>query len=226
MVLGNRGRGFSAWLFGPLAGLLVRLKVSPDVVTVTGTVLTTAAALWLFPTGHLIIGPLVLGVLVLTDSIDGIMARMIHGDSPRPYGEFLDSTLDRISDAAIFTGLALYFVLQTDGATQVAGVSAAVACLAAGALVSYARAKAQALAVVAKVGIAERADRLIASLAAPLLVGLGLPVLVLVAVLALLAVASLITVGQRIAVVRRALHPAGRPDPAGHPGGPPGGTDS
>lgn len=205
MVLGNRGRGFSSTLFGPLAQLLVRWRVSPDVVTFAGTVAVIVASLTLLPTAHLVAGALVLGVLVLTDSIDGIMAREVHGDQPRPYGEFLDSTLDRFSDAAIFAGLTLYFVLHTDGATRTWGVSAAVACLAAGGLVSYARAKAQALGVVAKVGIAERADRLIVALVATLLVGLGLSDQVLVGALVLLALASLVTVGQRMVVVRRAL---------------------
>jgi CDP-diacylglycerol--glycerol-3-phosphate 3-phosphatidyltransferase len=205
MVLGNRGRGFSSALFGPLARALVRLGVSPDVVTFAGTAAVLAASLTLFPTAHLAVGALVVGVFVLTDSIDGIMARMVHGDTPRPYGEFLDSTLDRFSDGAIFTGLTLYFVAHTDGATRTWGVATAVACLALGGLVSYARAKAQALGVVAKVGIAERADRLIAALVATLLVGLGLPVIVLVVVLGLLGLASLYTVGQRMVVVRRAL---------------------
>lgn len=209
MVLGNRGRGFSSWLFGPFARLLVRWRVSPDVVTFAGTVAVIAASLWLFPTAHLVAGALVVGVFVLTDSIDGIMARLVHGEAPRPYGEFLDSTLDRFSDSAIFAGLTMYFVLHTEGTLRTWGVATAVACLALGGLVSYARAKAQALGVVAKVGIAERADRLIAALVATLLVGLGLPIAVLVAVLGLLALASLWTVGQRMAVVRRALVEAG-----------------
>lgn len=205
MVLGNHGRGFSSALFSPLARLLVRLKISPDVVTFAGTIAVIVASLTLLPAAHLVVGTVVLGVLVLTDSIDGIMARMVHGEQPRPYGEFLDSTLDRFSDGAIFAGLALYFVNQTSGATQTWGVATAVACLALGGLVSYARAKAQALGVVAKVGIAERADRLILALVATLLVGLGLPVQVLIGALALLAAASLYTVGQRMALVRRVL---------------------
>jgi CDP-diacylglycerol--glycerol-3-phosphate 3-phosphatidyltransferase len=164
-----------------------------------------AVALALLPTGHLVVGALALGVLVLTDSIDGIMARAVHGETPRPYGEFLDSTLDRFSDGAIFAGLTIFFVLEADDGVRVPGAAAALACLVLGGLVSYARAKAQALGVVAKVGIAERADRLIAALVATLLVGLGLPDVVLVVVLALLAVASLVTVGQRVQVVRREL---------------------
>ena len=134
MVLGNRGRGFSSALFGPLARLLVRLDVSPDVVTFAGTLAVIVASLTLLPTAHLIAGALVLGVFVLTDSIDGIMARIVHGEEPRPYGEFLDSTLDRFSDGAIFAGLTLYFVVHTTGSTQTWGVAAAVACLALGGL--------------------------------------------------------------------------------------------
>jgi CDP-diacylglycerol--glycerol-3-phosphate 3-phosphatidyltransferase len=205
MVLGNRGRGFSGWLFGPPARALVRARVSPDAVTFAGTAAVVLASLTLFPTAHLTVGALVVGLFVLTDSIDGIMARELHGDTPRPYGEFLDSTLDRVSDGAIFVGLTLYFVVHADGGVRTWGVATAVGCLVMGGLVSYARAKAQALGVVAKVGIAERADRLILALVATLLVGLGLSPLVLVWALAVLTLASLVTVVQRVAVVRRAL---------------------
>lgn len=205
MVLGNRGRGFSSWLFGPLARALVRARVSPDVVTFAGTAAVVLVSLTLFPTAQLTVGALVVGLFVLTDSIDGLMARELHGDTPRPYGEFLDSTLDRVSDGAIFTGLTLYFVIHTDDALRTWGVATAVACLVLGGLVSYARAKAQALGVVAKVGIAERADRLILALVATLLVGLGLSPLVLVGALTVLALASLVTVVQRVVVVRRTL---------------------
>lgn len=205
MVLGNRGRGFSTWLFGPLARRLVAWGVSPDAVTVAGTVAVVASALALLPRGHLVIGPLVVTVFVLSDSVDGLMARQLHGDRPRPYGEFLDSTLDRFSDTAIFAGLVMWFLGHTEGVVRSGGVAAAVACLGLGGLVSYARAKAQALGVVAKAGIAERADRLIVALVATFAVGLGAPPAVLLGALALLAAASLITVVQRMLIVRGAL---------------------
>lgn len=207
MVLGNRGRGLQGRIFHPLAAVLVRWHVPADAVTFVGTVVTAAAALALFPTAHLAAGALVVGLFVALDSVDGIMARMVQPERPRPYGEFLDSTLDRFADGAIFAGLALYFVSHTAGAIRLWGVAGAVGCVALGGLVSYARAKAQALGVVAKVGIAERADRIIAALVATLAVGLGAPVVVMVVMLALLCVASLITVAQRIAVVRRSLAP-------------------
>lgn len=199
MVLGNRGRGFTSALFGPLARRLVAWGVSPDAVTVAGTVALMAVALTLLPTGHLAIGAGAIGVLTLADSIDGQMAR--HLGRTTAFGEFLDSTLDRFADAAIFAGLVLYFVSLGDDPWRMAGIVGALACLALGGLVSYARAKAEGLGMVAKVGIAERADRLIVSLVATLAVGLGAPTAVLALALGLLALASLFTVGQRIRAV-------------------------
>lgn len=199
MVLGNRGRGFTQTVFGPLARRLVRAGVSPNTVTTLGTAVVVLAALSLFPTGNLAVGALLIGMVVLADSIDGIMAREA-GQSTR-FGSFLDSTLDRVADAAIFIGLTLYFARFETGGWQLAGLAATVTCLALGALVSYARAKAESLQLTASVGIAERADRLIVALVATLAVGLGAPVWVLVGALGLLAVASAITTGQRIAAV-------------------------
>ncbi|QGH69330.1 phosphatidylinositol phosphate synthase [Pseudactinotalea sp. HY158] len=203
MVLGNHGRGVQAALFTPFARLLLSLRVSPNAVTIAGTVFTSGLALWLLPTGHLVLGALLLGFLALADSVDGVMARLTGRDGP--YGAFLDSTLDRVTDAAIFAGVLFWFVAHTDGAWQVAGMVSATACLALGSLVSYARAKAEALGVRASVGIAERADRIIVVLAAVFLTGLGVPSAVLALALALLAVASLVTVLQRMAAVSRQL---------------------
>lgn len=203
MVLGNHGRGVQAVLFTPLARLLLALRVTPNAVTVAGTVITTALALWLLPTDHLVLGSLLLGVMVLTDSVDGVMARLTGTDSP--YGAFLDSTLDRVADAAIFAGILFWFAAHADAPWRLVGMISATACLALGALVSYARAKAEALGVRASVGIAERADRIVVVLAGALLTGLGVPAAVLAVALALLAAASLVTVVQRMATVRHAL---------------------
>lgn len=185
-------------LFTPVADALLKRGVSPDAVTITGTLAVVVAALWLFPTGHFLAGSLVIGLFVLTDSLDGVMAR--RAGRSGPWGAFLDSTLDRFGDAAIFTGMVLWFVGEGDSAW---GVGTALACLVLGSIVPYARARAEGLGMTAQVGIAERADRLAAVLVAALLVGLGLPQAVLVVVLALLAVASLVTIVQRMATVRR-----------------------
>ena len=134
------------------------------------------------------------------------------------WGAFLDSTLDRVGDAAIFGGLVLWFA--GPGANWLmAGL--ALACLILGMVVSYAKARAEGLGMTCNVGIAERADRLFAVLLATGLVGLGLPLWVLTVVLALLSVASFITVIQRMATVHTQAMAALRADgadPAGDSG--------
>jgi CDP-diacylglycerol--glycerol-3-phosphate 3-phosphatidyltransferase len=194
----NRLRSFMTTLWTPLADLLIRRGVSPDAVTITGTVGVVVMALWLLPTGHLLAGALMIAVFTMTDSLDGVMAR--RAGRSGPWGAFLDSTLDRFADAAIFSGLVLWFIGRGDDrATAVL----ALACLVLGSVVPYARARAEGLGMTAAIGIAERADRLVLVLVGTFLVGLGLPVAVLTFVLALLAVASAVTVGQRVATVRR-----------------------
>jgi CDP-diacylglycerol--glycerol-3-phosphate 3-phosphatidyltransferase len=185
-------------LFTPVADALLKRGVSPDAVTITGTVAVVATALWLYPTGHFLAASLVIAFFALTDSLDGVMAR--RAGRSGPWGAFLDSTLDRFGDAAIFSGLVLWFMGEGDSAW---GAGAALACLVLGSIVPYARARAEGLGRTAAVGIAERADRLATVLVATALVGLGVPQVVLVVVLALLAVASLVTIVQRMATVRR-----------------------
>jgi CDP-diacylglycerol--glycerol-3-phosphate 3-phosphatidyltransferase len=94
----------------------------------------------------------------------------------------------------------LWFIGEGDSTW---GAGLALACLVLGAIVPYARARAEGLGMTAQVGIAERADRLAAVLVATALVGVGVPQIVLVVVLGLLAVASFVTVIQRMVVVRR-----------------------
>jgi CDP-diacylglycerol--glycerol-3-phosphate 3-phosphatidyltransferase len=185
-------------LFTPVADALLKRGVSPDAVTITGTVLVVATALWLFPTGHFLAASLIIAFFALTDSLDGVMAR--RAGRSGPWGAFLDSTLDRFGDAAIFSGLVLWFMGEGDSAW---GAGLALACLVLGSIVPYARARAEGLGMTAQVGIAERADRLAAVLVATALVGLGVPEIVLVVVLGLLALASFITVIQRMVVVHR-----------------------
>jgi CDP-diacylglycerol---glycerol-3-phosphate 3-phosphatidyltransferase len=195
-MLGRLRAGMTR-LFTPIARFLLRVGVSPDAVTIAGTVGVVVAALVFFPSGNLLTGTLVIAVLVFTDSLDGVMARASGRSGP--WGAFLDSTLDRLSDAAIFTGLVLFFVRADDGW----GVGVSLACLVLGSVVPYARARAEGLGMTAAVGIAERADRLLVTLVATLAVGLGAPSVVLVVVLGLLAVASAVTIVQRMATVHR-----------------------
>jgi CDP-diacylglycerol--glycerol-3-phosphate 3-phosphatidyltransferase len=185
-------------VLAPVVNLLLKLGVHPDLVTLVGTLGVAAGALAFYPRGELLVGTLVITAFVFSDTIDGIMARRI-GRSGK-WGAYLDSTLDRVGDAAIFGGLVLWFAGDGDEAYMAA---LALACLILGSVVSYAKARAEGLGMTANVGIAERADRLVAVLLTTGLVGLGLPPVVLLVVLALLAVASLVTVVQRVLVVRR-----------------------
>jgi CDP-diacylglycerol---glycerol-3-phosphate 3-phosphatidyltransferase len=197
-MLNKYARAFFTRLFTPIARLLVRLGVSPDVVTTVGTLGVCFGALAFYPRGEFLVGTLVITAFVFFDTLDGIMARI--NDRSSRWGAFLDSTLDRVADAAIFGGLVLWYAGRGDNAIM-AGL--ALACLILGMVVSYARARAEGLGMTADVGIAERAERLLLVLAATGLVGLGAPELLLKVVLAVLALASLVTVVQRMLEVRR-----------------------
>ena len=181
----------------PVAAGLLRVGVSPDAITVLGTVGVTTGALALFPRGELFIGTLVVTAFVLTDMLDGAMARRLERRSV--FGAWLDSTCDRLADAAVFSGLVLWFMGGGDD-RLLAGV--ALFCLVAGSLVSYAKARAEGLGLTADVGFAERAERLIIVLVGAGLSGLGLTWALPVGLWAL-AVASLVTVVQRLLEVRR-----------------------
>jgi CDP-diacylglycerol--glycerol-3-phosphate 3-phosphatidyltransferase len=200
-MLNRFARALVARLLTPAARGLLALGVGPDVVTLVGTVGVCVGALAFYPRGDFLWGTVVITAFVFSDTLDGLMARL-SGSSGR-WGAYLDSTLDRFGDAAVFGGLVLYFAWHPQSYRAELMTALALACLVLGQLVSYARARAEGLGMTADVGIAERADRLVAVLLTTGLVGLGLPEVVLLVVLLLLAVASLVTVVQRMLHVRR-----------------------
>ena len=188
---------------GPLAARLLRLGVTPDMVTVAGVLGAVAGALALVARGHFFWGGLVVTVSVLTDALDGTMARL-RGPAGS-WGAFLDSTLDRIADASIFCALAIWYAGRGDSTVLLA---VSLFCLVAGAVTSYAKARAEGLGMTCNVGLAERTERLILILLGILLAGVGLDVALAIA-LWLLAAASAITVAQRLVEVhRQAVLPA------------------
>jgi CDP-diacylglycerol--glycerol-3-phosphate 3-phosphatidyltransferase len=197
-MLNKYARALFTKIFTPVARLFLKLGISPDVVTVVGTLGVCVGALAFYPRHEFFWGTVVITLFVFSDTVDGVMARM-SGRSGK-WGAYLDSTLDRVGDSAIFGGLVLWYAGKGDDFLM-AGL--ALACLILGSVVSYAKARAEGLGFTANVGIAERADRLVAVLAVTGLVGLGLPEVVLTVVLGLLAVASLVTVFQRMLLVRR-----------------------
>lgn len=193
----ERFRGLSAAMLGPIARLLIRLGVSPDLVTIAGTAGVVLGALICFPQGWLWQGVGVVTVFVISDMIDGLMAKFTGTASN--WGAFLDSTSDRLGDAAVFGGILLYFSYDQDSTVWAA---VALAGLVFGQWTSYVKARAESLGFTCSGGLAARADRLVIVLAGALLAGLGVPY-VLEAAVAALAVASMITVLQRIEQVRR-----------------------
>ena len=193
----SRLRGLYGRLLTPGARLLTRLGVTPSAVTVLGTVLVCVLALTLLPAGRLASGSALILLALLGDGLDGTMARL-SGRETR-FGAFLDSTLDRVADAAIFCGLSWW---AFPGRPAVAAT--VLAALVTGCLVSYARARAEAEGWDASVGLFERTDRLVVTLAAAFAVGVGAPDGVLVVALGIVAVGSAVTVGQRIGAALRA----------------------
>ncbi|RFU38120.1 CDP-alcohol phosphatidyltransferase family protein [Actinomadura logoneensis] len=197
----------------PIGRGVARTGVTPNTITVVGTAGTVAGALVFFPRENYFWGTLVITAFVLFDMLDGAVAR-VTGRSSR-FGAFLDSTMDRVADAAIFAGLMAG--LSRDGQDGLASV--ALYCLVAGVVVSYAKARAEGLGYTCNVGIAERSERLIIALVAAGLHGLGVPY-VLTFALWLLAVLSTVTVGQRFATVYKQANARPAEPPAQPPAQP------
>lgn len=200
----DRFKGFwQGVVLAPFIKFFLKLGISPDAVTLVGTIGVCFGALFFFPQGMLIEGVLFITAFVFSDLIDGQMARAL--DRKDTFGAFLDSTLDRIADGAIFAGLALYFAWVAEDRLY---LCLSLICLVMGSVTSYARSRGEGLGFRAKTGIAERADRLVAIL---VMTGLGdlfgLPILYEVT-LWVLAAASTLTVIQRTLLVRsQALAP-------------------
>ncbi|MEV0415631.1 phosphatidylinositol phosphate synthase [Streptomyces sp. NPDC050448] len=204
-MLNKYARAFFTRVLTPFAAFLLRRGVSPDAVTLIGTAGVVAGALVFFPRGEFFWGTITITLFVFSDLVDGNMARQA-GVSSR-WGAFLDSTLDRVADAAIFGGLALWYAGSGNDNVLCA---VAIFCLASGQVVSYTKARGESIGLpVAVNGLIERAERLVISLVAAGLSGLvifGVPswieVLLPVA-LWIVAVGSLVTLIQRVVTVRR-----------------------
>ena len=172
-MLGNHGRSITKTIFTPLARLLLAAHVTPNMVTVTGTLVTIAVAVSTLPRGYLWQGALALGVVLFCDSIDGVLARMSGTSSP--FGAFLDSTMDRLGDGAVFASLVAFAVFTMEpSTTRTVAIIAGLIAIVGAATVPYARARAESVGVIAKVGIAERTDRLIVALLGAALYGSSL----------------------------------------------------
>ena len=199
------GRGVAGRVFTPVAALLLRLHVSPDAITVIGTLGVSASALVFFPRGQFFLGTIVICVFVFSDALDGTMARLAGRSSN--WGAFLDSSLDRVADAAVFVAIALWFVGDGDDFLMVTVVLLG---LVGGFMVSYVRARAESLGAKADVGVAERTERLVLILVAVGLSGLFDEPVILIVGAWIVAILSWVTFLQRLFVVRSQLLTGGR----------------
>jgi CDP-diacylglycerol--glycerol-3-phosphate 3-phosphatidyltransferase len=197
-VISGSARPWVAKIVAPVIGRLARSGVTPDAITVTGTLGAVAGAVGLIGTGQLFWGAFTVTVFVLLDMLDGALARARGGGSR--FGAVLDSTGDRAADVAIFGALVWWFSGAGDNRLI---VLLALLCLVLGVLTSYIKARAEGVGLSCDVGVAERTERLILVLVGTGFSGLGIPYALHVALWVLLVV-SAITVGQRFLVVRRA----------------------
>ena len=192
-------RAAFARLTTPTARACLRVGLTPDAVTVLGTVVAVAGALTLFPMGKLFAGTLVVWFFVLFDMLDGAMARERGGGTR--FGAVLDATCDRVSDGAVFCGLLWWIAF---GLHDKLLVVATLICLVTSQVISYIKARAEASGLRGGGGIIERPERLII-----VLVGAGVSDFPFVAwppalpvAMWLLAAASLVTCAQRLHTVR------------------------
>ena len=210
-MLGVSARPVVAKVIAPAVRGLARAGVTPDMVTIAGTLGAVAGAVVLFGTGHLFWGTVAVTFCVLLDLLDGALARARGGGSV--FGAVLDSTGDRAADAAVFASLAWWFSGAGDNRLL---VLLALVCLVLGVLTSYIQARAEGVGLSCDVGIVERLERLLLVLFGTGLTGLGVPYALHVGLWVLLA-GSAVTVVQRILVVRRSAAGAALPAPPVEP---------
>jgi CDP-diacylglycerol--glycerol-3-phosphate 3-phosphatidyltransferase len=196
-------------VIAPVVGGLLRAGVTPDAITLTGTLGAVASAVLLIGTGRLWWGAVAVTFFVLLDMLDGALARARGGGSV--FGAVLDSVGDRAADAAVFGALVWWFSGPGDNRLI---VLLALLCLVLGVLTSYIKARAEGVGLTCDVGIVERTERLILVLAGTGFAGLGVPYALHVG-LWLLLLGSAVTVVQRgVAVRRQSRALAGPPSPA------------
>lgn len=197
-MLASRLRGPINKVARPLGKAVGRTGISANTLTVAG-VFFVAAGTWIIVGGYPVPGAIVIGVGGVLDLIDGAVAKATHTETP--FGAFLDSTTDRISDGILFSGIVYYVARHGPGRAALglstsAVVTLALSVLVLGFLTPYLKGKAESLGYTCDVGLAERGERVLIGA-----VGFGL--LLIVPALVILFVLSLITVGQRYLVVWR-----------------------
>ncbi len=186
-------------LINPVVKLAVRAGVTANGVTIAGALGTLGSAFYFYPQGEFFVGTLAICFFALSDLFDGAIARLTNGTGT-PWGGFLDSTIDRVTDAAILIGVLLYMIDRDQTVSILILIS-----LVTGALIPYIRAKAESMSIECSGGFAERTERIVLSLTAIGFYGLGIEIALIIG-FSLLSTAGLLTVMQRMVIVYRALH--------------------
>ena len=174
----------------PVAVFLLRIGITPNGMTFFGSLGTSAMALWLWPQGEYFWGTMGVIAFIFSDLLDGTMARISKKSSQ--WGAFFDSTIDRVVDVALI-GALLLSLLKTDDRLALVVFAALIG----GFLVSYVKARAQALGLECDGGFAERAERVIILLTAVGFAGLGVPYILAIGIW-ILAISSLATFVFRV----------------------------
>ena len=187
-----------AKLIAPLVKILIKLRISANLISTIGGVGSTISALYFFPKGEFFTGVLWVAGFVIFDLFDGAVARSSSKGISK-WGAVLDSTLDRLSDAAIFIGALLFFIENDDPLVSLIIIAAVAAFM-----VSYIKARAESLNIVCDGGIAERSERLIIALVAYGLHGLEVEYAMAIGIWVLVLL-SVITMAQRMLIVYKAV---------------------
>jgi len=177
----------------PVCRGLLRVGISANTMSAFGALGSGVSAIYFFSSGRFLIGSVITVLFVLSDLLDGTMARLSKTGSQ--WGALLDSTLDRITDAAILGSLAYFLAQEHDRLVPVV-----LTALVAGGLVSYIKARAESLGIECNGGIAERTERLVIALLSLFLTGLAIPYALSIGMW-ILALVSIYTVGERLIIV-------------------------
>ncbi len=184
----------------PLVRALLRTGVTPNAITTVGALLIGVSAV-AYGLGHMHWGGGFLLASGIIDTLDGAVARL--GEQTSRWGAFYDSTLDRIGDGALFIGLGSWMIYAPHIHFRELSIVACMLGILTSLLVSYMRARAEAVGIDCKVGIAQRAERILGLGLTTIAFGSGFNAIPITAVIVLLTILSLITVGQRFAHVHR-----------------------
>jgi CDP-diacylglycerol--glycerol-3-phosphate 3-phosphatidyltransferase len=196
-MIQNRFKAPVTALITPSCRFLLRIGITANWLTFIGAIGSSISALYFFSKGDFFLGTILVSLFALSDLFDGTMARLSEQGTTK-WGALIDSTLDRVTDAAIYAGVISYAISSDNKNLALLALLALIT----GALIPYIRAKAESLGIACSVGIAERAERLIIILTATGLYGLGVNI-ALVGGLLLINILGLITIVQRLLVVSR-----------------------